>query len=150
VQERGACPLRHNDVSDEFKTLTGFAFSSSCVSHEPLIFSEMTRLKGNNAENQAQQEAATVEDVSEEAQPAENEDPYVVRSEIRGDKNVHGFWKHGRTCMRRFLKITRRRKRGSTLLPVICHEWRRDFTPLVYSVDSMASQDTLNPSMTES
>jgi hypothetical protein len=72
----------------------------------------MTRLKGNNAENQAQQEAATVEDVSEEAQPAENEDPYVVRSEIRGDKNVHGFWKHGRTCMRRFSKITRRRKRG--------------------------------------
>ena len=76
-------------------------------------------MKGNNAGNQAQQEAATVEDVSEEAQPAENEDPYVVRSEIRGDKNVHGFWKHGRTCMKKVLKNHKTKKKRKYL--AACH-----------------------------
>ena len=154
----GLVHLRHNDVADEFETLAGFAFSPSCVSHEPLIFSEMTRSRGNNAGNQTQAAAANVEEASEATRPAEDEDPYVVRSEIRGDKGVHGFWKRGRTCIFDIritdteCQSTRNQDPEKVLAKhelekkrkylAACHERRRDFTPLVYSVDGMASRET--------
>jgi hypothetical protein len=79
-------------------------------------------------------------------------------NENRGDKRVHGFWKRGRMCIfdvritdtecrtsrnmkpEKVLAKCEHLKKQKHLVP--CLERRRDFTPLVYSVDGMARQET--------
>ena len=154
----GLVHICHNDVADEWEALASHAFSPSCVSHEPLIFSEMTRSRGANAGATTHSTATTTATTSENTQPAEGEDPYVACSEIRGDKRVHGFWKRGRTTIfdvritdtecqstrnqdtEKVLQKHELEKKRKYL--AACHERRRDFTPLVYSVDGMASRET--------
>ena len=84
--------------------------------------------------------------------------PHPGTNENRGDKGVHGFWKRGRTCVfdvritdtecrttrnqnpERVLAKCEHAKKQKHLVP--CLERRRDFTPLVYSVDGMAGRET--------
>jgi hypothetical protein len=84
--------------------------------------------------------------------------PHPESNENRGDKGVHGFWKRGRLCIfnvripdtenrtsrnqepEKVLAKCEHLKKQKHLVP--CLERRRDFTPLVYSVDGMAGRET--------
>ena len=86
------------------------------------------------------------------------QNPYVAESENRGDKGCHGFWKGGRGCVfdvrltdtecrstrnqdpEKVLDRCEKQKKDKHL--AACHERRKDFTPLVYSVDGMAGRET--------
>jgi len=79
-----------------------------------------------------------------------------VLDEKRGDVDIHGFWKHGRLTIfncrvtdtdarsnrhkdpAKVLAEHGKEKKGKYLKR--CHELRKDFTPLVYSVDGMAGR----------
>ena len=84
--------------------------------------------------------------------------PYVLANENRGDIAVDGFWKPGRRCIfdvrltdtecrttrnqepGKVLDKCEKLKKEKHLAP--CLALRRDFTPLVYSVDGMAGRET--------
>ena len=101
-----------------------------------------------------EEEVPTAED--ERADPTHA--PYVLANENRGDIAVDGFWKHGRRCIfdvrmtdtecrttrnqepEKVLNKCEKLKKAKHLAP--CLEQRRDFTPLVYSVDGMAGRET--------
>jgi hypothetical protein len=105
-------------------------------------------------------EGDDLDDVSpvEDARADATHSPYTAGNENRGDKGVHGFWKRGRTCIfdvmitdtenrssrnqkpARVLAKCEHAKKNKHLVP--CLERRRDFTPLVYSVDGMAGRET--------
>ncbi|KAL3768952.1 hypothetical protein ACHAWO_004062 [Cyclotella atomus] len=106
------------------------------------------------------EEGDALEDVNpvEDARADATHSPYAESNENRGDKGVHGFWKRGRTCIfdvmitdtegrsnrnqepERVLAKCEHTKKNKHLVP--CLERRRDFTPLVYSVDGMAGRET--------
>ncbi len=80
----------------------------------------------------------------------------VLGNEARGDVGVHGFWKRGRTTIfdvqvcdtdaksygncesKKVLESAARRKKDK--YEGACLERRRDFTPMIYSVNSMANK----------
>ena len=75
----------------------------------------------------------------------------------RGDAGVHAFWKRGRTAIfdvritntesrsyrnRDFEKVlASQEKEKKDKYLASCHEMRKDFTPLVYSVDGIAGRE---------
>ena len=79
-----------------------------------------------------------------------------MADEARGDVGAHGFWKRGRTTVfdvqvcdtdaksygnrdsKKVLEGTACRKKDK--YEEACLEWRRDFTPMIYSVDGMADK----------
>eukprot|EP00957_Ditylum_brightwellii_P180736 13768931-Ditylum_brightwellii.AAC.1 len=81
----------------------------------------------------------------------------TVLPEDRGDMSVHGFWQRGTTAIfdipvtcldspsyqgqepAKVLLRQEKEKKGKYLQP--CLEWRRNFTPLVYSADGMAGDE---------
>ena len=82
----------------------------------------------------------------------------VVEPDLEGDKGIRGFWKHGRECIFdiRITNTESRSHRNKDPLKCLaaqektkkgkyetaCHEQRKDFTPLVYSIDGMAGPAT--------
>ncbi len=80
----------------------------------------------------------------------------VLGNEARGDVGAHGFWKQGRTTIfdvqvcdtdarsygnrksKKVLESAARRKKDK--YEGACLERRRDFTPMIYSVDGMADK----------
>jgi hypothetical protein len=84
--------------------------------------------------------------------------PYVAANENRGDVAVDGFWKHGRRCIFdvRITDTETRSTRNRDPSKVLnkceklkkdkhlhaCLQQRREFTPLVYSVDGMSGRET--------
>jgi hypothetical protein len=162
--------IRHDDVAQEFGYLCGLAFKKSRVTYEPLI-NHSTRGEattnagnaqrpgpnpsGNNGAANGEEEAIpTAED--ERADPTHS--PYVAANENRGDVAVDGFWRNGRRCIFdvRITDTECRTTRNLDPFKVLrrceqlkkekhlraCHEMRRDFTPLVYSVDGCAGRET--------
>ena len=81
-------------------------------------------------------------------------------SEERGDASCYAFWQRGRDCIfdvritdtearshqnkdpKKVLAQQEKEKKGKYLNT--CHELRKDFTPLVYSVDGMAGREAKN------
>eukprot|EP00956_Cyclotella_meneghiniana_P042116 scaffold248361_cov42-Cyclotella_meneghiniana.AAC.1 len=114
------------------------------------------RNRGNatNGNGGDEEEVPTAED--ERADPTHS--PYVAENENRGDVAVEGFWKIGRQSIfdirltdtecrttrnqdpEKVLNKCEKLKKAKHLAP--CLERRRDFTPLVYSVDGMAGRET--------
>ena len=82
----------------------------------------------------------------------------VVETDLEGDKGIRGFWSVGRECIfdirisntesrthrnkdpTKVLQAQEKEKRGK--YEGACHEQRKDFTPLVYSIDGMAGPAT--------
>ena len=82
----------------------------------------------------------------------------VVETDLKGDKGIRGFWSVGRECIFdirisntesrthrnkdpfKVLQAQEKEKRGK--YEGACHEQRKDFTPLVYSIDGMAGPAT--------
>jgi hypothetical protein len=82
----------------------------------------------------------------------------VVETDLEGDKGIRGFWSHGRECIFdiRITNTDSRSHRNRDASKVLasqekekkdkyeraCREQRKDFSPLVYSIDGMAGPKT--------
>ena len=142
----GLVSIRHDDLGSEWRWLTSCATSHARVSREPRIHSSASRTERDvaAAENRAPVTTPT---------PQSTPDP----DEKRADVGVHGFWQNGRPCLFD-IRVTDtdarsyRHKEPAQVLAdqeqekkdkylATCHELRKDFTPLVYSVDGMAGRE---------
>ena len=120
--------LRHNDVAAEWHSLCASALTPSAVSDKPLI------LSGRDGTGQ----------------PGRGTEPLP---DLRGDIAVHGFWKRGTTAIFD-VRVTdtdapsnrgmdpakvpqRHEKEKRDKYLALCLARRRNFTPLVFSVDGM-------------
>ena len=129
--------IRHDDDRDEWVHLCGLALTSSRVNTEPLIlYGEGTG--ANQGRTTGTETETTLGDGS------------------RGDVSAHGFWHRGRTAIfdvritdtdaksygntasAKLLERAAREKRDK--YEDACLERRKDFTPLVYSVDGLAGK----------
>ena len=135
----GLVSIRHDDIRDEWAHLCSLSLSSSRVTVEPTIFYG----GGVTASQRSEHPTQGVNHLGDEA---------------RGDVLAHGFWQRARgTIFDIRLCDTDARSYGNTESSKIleraatekkrkyeaaCLERRRDFTPLVYSVDGLASKDT--------
>ena len=131
----GLVCIRHDDVRDEWADLAASATTAARVSTEPLIFYG----GGINASQRADGDEGRAGD------------------EARGDVAVHGFWTRGRTTIldvsicdtdaraygnTESKKVLERRARQKVdKYGEACLERRRDFTPLIYSVDGMPGKE---------
>ncbi|KAL7539500.1 hypothetical protein ACHAXR_009363 [Thalassiosira sp. AJA248-18] len=148
----GLVHIRHDDVADEFRHLCGTALSFGRVEREPRIFSSTCR--GGEATT-----AADGANLSHN-NPASDDDEQPSATAERGDASCHGFWKRGCTCIfhvritdtdvcsqlnkdvSKILAKHEKEKKDKYLRS--CHEMRKDFTPLVYSVDGIAGREAKN------
>ncbi|KAL7477070.1 hypothetical protein ACHAW6_002890 [Cyclotella cf. meneghiniana] len=135
--------IHHNDVHDEWAHLCSIALTDSRIVIEPAIFyGNGTQAGATNAAN-ATTNAMTTTNRST-----------TLGDEARGDIFVHSFWNHGRRDIR--ICDTDSRSYGTTSSAKIleqhakekknkykaaCLKCRRDFTPLIYSMDGMAAKD---------
>jgi hypothetical protein len=147
----GLVHIRHDDVADEWRHLCGCALSFGRVEREPRIYSSVSR----------QQRL----DASSDAPSGEEDDPTTPTDQTpptgeRGDASAHGFWQRGRTAIfdvritdtqsrsyrnkdyQKVLAQQEKEKKNQYLRP--CLEMRKDFTPLVYSVDGIAGREAKN------
>ena len=131
----GLVTARHNEVAGEWHELCAHAFTSAAVSDEPLIPSSRDRAQLRTAEKGSLVPAAT-----------------------RGDVAFRGFWKRGTSAIfdvqvtdtdapsyqsttpEKVLENAARRKKKKHLQP--CLDAQRHFTPLVFSVDGLHSEET--------
>jgi len=142
----GLVHIRHDDVADEWRYLCGTALSFGRVEREPRIYSSVGRL---------------VREAGEAAEtPAAGERDEMQTTGERGDAGVHGFWQRQRMAIfdvritdtdarsargRDYTKILaahEKEKKDKYLDP--CHQMRKDFTPLVYTVDGIAGREARN------
>lgn len=132
----GLVCMRHDDVRDEFIHLCGMALSEARVGSEPNIF------YGNGVSAGQRNNTVAEDDLGDDA---------------RGDVSAHGFWRRGRTTIFDIrITDTDAKSYGNTASEKVlekharekkkkyeeaCRERRRDFTPLVYSVDGLACNE---------
>lgn len=160
----GLVHIRHDDTGSEFAHMNRCALSHCKVEREPLIHQSVGRRSGNsgnagsggaNTSNQQQQQRRRRGGRQQQQQQQSTSGQPI--DETRGDVGVHGFWQNGRTCIFDF-RITNtdaRSYRNKTPEKVLeaqekekkrkyrdaCHERRKDFTPMVYSVDGMPGRE---------
>jgi hypothetical protein len=140
----GLISIHHDDVRDEWAHLCSIALTDSRVVIEPTIFYGNGSQAGDNNANPTT--------------PRQPNPTNTLRDEARGDVLAHSFWNRGRgtvfdvricdTDSRSYgntssIKILERHaKEKKDKYKTACLDRRRGFTPLVYSVDGMASKDT--------
>jgi hypothetical protein len=147
----GLVHIRHDDVADEWRHLCGCALSFGRVESEPRIYSSVSRQQRLDASSDAPS--------GEEDNPTAPTDQTPPTDE-RGDASAHGFWQRGRTTIfdvritdtqsrsyrnkdyKKVLAQQDKEKKNQYLRP--CLEMRKDFTPLVYSVDGIAGREAKN------
>jgi hypothetical protein len=143
----GLVHIRHDDVADEWRHLCGTALSFGRVEREPRIHSSVGRLAREVGDTEA--ETLTTGDLEEMQTTGE-----------RGDAGVHGFWQRGRQSIfdvritdpdarsaraRDFTKIlAMHEKEKKDKYLQTCLQMRKDFTPLVYTVDGIAGREARN------
>ena len=155
----GLVHIRHDDVADEFRHLCGTALSFGRVEREPRIFSSVSRRVRVEAaeEDEEQPQQPGQANTNNNNPTAANAQQSTPNSGERGDASCHGFWQRGRTCifdMRitdpearsyrnkdhdKVLAAQEKEKKDKYLRS--CHEQRKDFTPMVYTVDGVAGRE---------
>jgi len=142
-------------VADEFRALCTAAFSPGRVRREPRIHTGVSRQVRVAAEADVATQTAT------QTAPNQPRNPYVTTphqiNEERGDASCCAFWQRGRDCIfdvritdteahshrnkdpAKVLELQEKEKKDKYLQTG--HELRKDFTPLVYSVDGMAGKE---------
>jgi len=139
----GLVGIRHKDVHDEWAHLCSIALTESQVVIEPTIF------YGNGSQAGVNNANPTT--------PRQPNPTNTLGDEARGDVLARGFWNcgqgtvfdvricnmdscsYGNTSSSKILE--RHAKEKKDKYETACLDRRRDFTPLVYSVDAMASKD---------
>ena len=163
----GLVHARHDDVASEWRWLSRCAFSPGKVEREPYINSSVGRRQreieaAGEQQNATTQTQSTLQQQQRQSQTGQEQQQQHSSVSLavdgkRGDAGVHGFWKPGCLCIfdiritdtdaRSYrhkhpavvLKEHEQEKKGKYLER--CHELRKDFTPLVYSVDGMAGRE---------
>ena len=148
----GLVGIRHDDARDEWAHLCSIALTDSRVVIEPTIFYGNGSHAGDNNARNATTTTPTHPNTIQHHSPSN-----TLGDEARGDVLAHGFWNCGRgtvfdiricdtdsrsygnTSSSKILK--RHAKEKKDKYEAACLDRRRDFTPLVYSVDGMASKD---------
>ncbi|KAL7474751.1 hypothetical protein ACHAW6_000723, partial [Cyclotella cf. meneghiniana] len=135
----GLVGIRHDDVCDEWAYLCSIVLTDSRVVIKPAIFyGNGTQAGATNATNATK----TVTAVSNRA--------IILGDEARGDVLAHrtvfdiricntDFRSYGATSSTKILKQHAKEKKDK--YKAACLECRQDFTPIVYSMDGMASKD---------
>lgn len=160
----GLVHVRHDDVADEFGHLCGLAFKPSRVTHEPLINSgticEAEEAVARRLQDELRRQRRNLDDVEtaedERADQTHNPRPQF-NNENRADKGVLGFWKRNRECLfdvritdtegrstrnqdpHRVIAKCEKEKKDKHL--AACLYRRKDFVPLVYSVDGVTGRE---------
>ena len=129
--------LRHDDVKAVWEEMLGEGLRPSAVRDEPYLI-------GRNRD--------------EAPPPADPDAPVPPRPpDLRGDISAHGFWRRGRDCIfdvsisdtdgKSYGKrepekvLASREKTKRKKYRQVCEDQRRDFTPLVYSVDGLVGEE---------
>lgn len=146
--------IRHDDGRDEWAHLCSLATTASKVSTEPLIFPHGTA-PGNVGASAANGSQNNNNNGGNAPRPgfAGNRRSNRAGDEARGDVRCRDFWRKGsdtifdiricdtdaksyaNTASEKILE--RFAKQKTEKYEVACNENRRDFTPLVYSVDGL-------------
>ena len=137
MQEEGVNLPCHNNMSKEWHALCANALSESAVSDEPLIHTNLPR---NDKDNAAPCKNAPATTANNPTNP-----------ENRGDILVHGFWKRGCSCIFDIritntdcssalrsdpvAVLTHHKNDKKQKHLQLCLDWRRHFTPLVFSIN---------------
>ena len=143
----GLVHIRHDDLGKEFAYLAGCALSHTRVEREPLIHSSVGR--------RAREVAA--EEGEADPTPTPQQQSTSDTDETRGDVGIHGFWERGRQAVFDFRVtdtdcrsyrhkdpkqvLTDQEKEKKDKYVDACHELRKDFTPMVYSVDGIVGRE---------
>jgi len=140
----GLVVIRHNDLAAEWHELCATALTPSAVSDEPLIHTGRAARGEQGSSN-----------VPGDPDPAGANNP--DHRELRGDVSAHGFWRRGTTAIfdvriadtdapgyrgqdpKKILARHEKEKKDKYL--DACLERRRQFTPLVYSVDGLMGDE---------
>ncbi len=147
----GLVHIRHDGVADEWRYLCGIALSPSRVEREPRIFT-CTSPRARDAVGPATPPPPST--------PTENPPTLSTTTEERGNASCHRFWERGRTCIfdmhitdtdaksyrkKEFGKVlSQHEKEKKNKYLQTCLFMRRDFTPMVYSVDGIAGREAQN------
>jgi len=147
----GLVHIGHDEVADEWCHLCVCALSFGHVEHKLQIYYSVSRQQRLYASSNAPS--------GEEDNPAAPTDQTLPTGKC-GDASAHGFWQRGRTTIfdvritdtqscsyrnkdyQKVLAQQEREKKNQYLRP--CLEMRKDFTPLVYSVDGIAGREAKN------
>lgn len=167
----GLVHIRHDDCAKEFGHLCQLALSNSKVSREPRIHSGVDRSSQGNTNDGDQQNSTSTQQSRQQPTQQQRQQQQSRQAgqqqqqstsssnvdETRGDVGVHGFWQRGRPAIfdvritdtdcrshrhkapDKVLADQEKEKKNKYL--DACHERRKDFTPLVYSVDGMAGRE---------
>ena len=163
-KQGGLVHVRHEDIASEWRWLASCAFSPSHVEREPYIESSAGRRAREAAAAAQGPDPATTRAPNPPptppptpATPAGATTP--VPDEKRGDVGIFGLWTRGRQAIldvrvtdtdarsyrhkapARVLAEQEREKKDK--YHARCQELRKDFTPLIYSVDGMAGREAI-------
>ena len=139
----GLVGIHRNDMHNEWAHLCGIDLTNSRVVIKPnILYSNRSQAVANNATPSF---------------PPTTNTANTLKDEARGDVLANGFWNCGRRKVFdvRICDMDSRSYRNTSLSKILehhakekqdkyeapCLECCQDFTPLVYSVDSMASKD---------
>lgn len=161
---------RHDDAADMWAYLGSLAFHPSAVEHEPFVndgnptgagnggtagaatppalapvFTRNNNTNNNNNANNNNNNAGAAADLA-------------VEPALQGDKGIRNFYSRGKGCIfdiritntecrthrnKQPLKcLAGQEKAKKDKYEAACHEQRKDFSPLVYSIDGMAGPMT--------
>jgi len=152
----GLVSIRHDDVADEWRDLCSKATTPGHVTREPHIYSAQhrrPRVVGQTATEATQQQR----DATNATTNTNQTSTQSTISEERGDAGCHGFWERGRPTIfdMRITDTEARSYRNKDYDKVladhekekkrkylqVCLEQRKNFTPMVYSVDGIAGRE---------
>jgi hypothetical protein len=147
----GLVHIRHDKVADEVHHLCGCALSFGSIERKPQIYSSVS--------HQQRLDASSDAPIGEEDSWTAPTDQTLPTGEC-GDARAHGFWQRGCTAIydvritdtqscsyrnkdyQKVLAQQEKEKKNQYLQP--CLEMRKDFTPLVYSVDGITGREAKN------
>ncbi|KAL7474870.1 hypothetical protein ACHAW6_000818 [Cyclotella cf. meneghiniana] len=153
-KQGGLVGIRNNDVHDKWAHLCSIALTNSRIVIEPTIFNGNGSQAGGNNANPT---TPCTFNIAIPTTPRTANHTHSLGDEAWGDVLAHGFWNRGRrtvfdvricdtdshsyenTSPSKILE--RHTKEKKDKYKTACLDRRRDFTPLVYTVDSMASMD---------
>jgi len=146
----GLVHCRHDTTGDEFRHLAGCALGFNKVEREPRIYgASSSRVRATHNDD----EATSTPPANTPLSTAQAHD----LTEERGDAAVGGFWQRRRDCIFDFritdtdqhsyrntepqkcLAKMEKEKKDKYLRS--CHEQRKDFTPMVYSIDGLRGRE---------
>ena len=139
----GLVSLRHSEIANEWAHLCAIALGSDSIINEPSIFLG----KSQNPDNPSTPPFEQIHSPT-----------HFAEANARGDKGVIGFWQHQRVTIFDAQIVNTDSPSYSSKDPQhildqsesnkkikyedACHQRRRDFTPIIYSVDGLPSKGT--------